>query len=78
MKVYLPAIHGHVPAQMVHTISAFLEFCYLVHCEVLDNEDIDKLDQHLSKFHHEHEIFHTVGVRPEGFQLPHQHSLVHY
>ena len=78
MKVYLPAIHGHVPAQMVRAISAFLEFCYLVRREVLDDEDIDKLDQHLSKFHHEREIFRTVGVRPEGFQLPRQHSLVHY
>ncbi|KAJ7026458.1 hypothetical protein C8F04DRAFT_1296863 [Mycena alexandri] len=30
MKVYLPAIEGYVPAQMVGTFSAFLKFCYLV------------------------------------------------
>ena len=78
MKVYLPAIYGHVPRQMVRAISAFLEFCYLVRCEVLDDHDIDKLDQHLANFHREREIFRAEGVRPDGFQLPRQHSLVHY
>ncbi|KAF8220321.1 hypothetical protein L208DRAFT_1334474, partial [Tricholoma matsutake] len=29
MKVFLPAIAGHVPPQMVQAISAFMEFCYL-------------------------------------------------
>ncbi|THH19362.1 hypothetical protein EW146_g1774 [Bondarzewia mesenterica] len=29
MKVYLPAIAGHVPPQMVRALSAFLDFCYL-------------------------------------------------
>ncbi|KAG6875229.1 hypothetical protein C0992_004678 [Termitomyces sp. T32_za158] len=29
MKVYLPAIAGHVPAEMVKTMHYFLEFCYL-------------------------------------------------
>ena len=32
----------------------------------------------LSQFHQHHEIFHTLGVCPDGFSLPHQHSLVHY
>ncbi|KAG2739040.1 hypothetical protein P692DRAFT_201842704 [Suillus brevipes Sb2] len=30
MKVYLPAIEGHVPVDVVRAFSAFLEFCYLV------------------------------------------------
>ena len=63
---------------MVRAISAFLEFCYLVRHEVLNDHDIDKLDQHLADFHHEREIFRAEGVRPDGFQLPRQHSLVHY
>ncbi|KAJ7099636.1 hypothetical protein C8R43DRAFT_1092365 [Mycena crocata] len=29
MKVYLPAIEGHVPAQMLRAFSTFLDFCYL-------------------------------------------------
>ncbi|KAI6019414.1 hypothetical protein PISMIDRAFT_106595 [Pisolithus microcarpus 441] len=30
MKVYLPAIKGHVPPEIVRTFHAFLEFCYLM------------------------------------------------
>ena len=29
-QVYLPAIEGHVPADVVRTFRAFLEYCYLV------------------------------------------------
>ena len=29
-------------------------------------------------FHKHCEIFHTTGVQPTGFLLPHQHSLAHY
>ena len=32
----------------------------------------------LSRFHQYREIFRTTGVRPDGFSLPRQHSLVHY
>ncbi|KAL4077522.1 hypothetical protein J3A83DRAFT_4185894 [Scleroderma citrinum] len=31
MKVYITAIKGHMPKDVVHTFQAFLEFCYLVH-----------------------------------------------
>jgi len=30
------------------------------------------------RFHHHHKIFQESGVRPTGFSLPRQHSLVHY
>ena len=30
MKVYLPAIEAHVPAQMVHAVHDLIEFSYLV------------------------------------------------
>ncbi|KAJ6607963.1 hypothetical protein B0H10DRAFT_2227283 [Mycena sp. CBHHK59/15] len=36
MKVYLPAIEGHVPAQMLRAFSASLDFCYLVRQNVVD------------------------------------------
>ncbi|KAI5994970.1 hypothetical protein EDC04DRAFT_2586039, partial [Pisolithus marmoratus] len=29
--VYITAIEGHVPRDVVHTFHAFLKFCYLVH-----------------------------------------------
>jgi hypothetical protein len=53
MKVYLPAILGYVPDKMVRACAAFLEFCYTVRCEVLDDYNIDKLDELLVKFHME-------------------------
>ncbi|THH10643.1 hypothetical protein EW146_g8310 [Bondarzewia mesenterica] len=36
MKVFLPAIVGHVPPQMVCAISTFMDFCYLVRRSVLN------------------------------------------
>jgi hypothetical protein len=32
----------------------------------------------LKRFHRYREIFRTSGVRPRGFNLPRQHSLIHY
>ena len=78
MKVYLPAILGKVPDKMVRATAAFLEFCYTVRREVLDDHDIDKLDELKVKFHKEREIFRDKGIRADGFCLPRQHSLVHY
>jgi hypothetical protein len=36
------------------------------------------IDEALVHFHQHHEVFHTMGVWPDGFLLPRQHSLVHY
>ena len=32
----------------------------------------------LDCFHQHREIFRELGIRPDGFSLPRQHSLVHY
>ncbi|KAJ7917317.1 hypothetical protein B0H13DRAFT_2443415 [Mycena leptocephala] len=78
MKVYLPAIEGYVPAQMLRAFSAFLEFCYLVRRNVLDEESLAEVDAALARYHHERTVFEQEGVCPSGFSLPRQHSLVHY
>jgi len=36
------------------------------------------LDDALQQFHHHREIFHTSGICTDGFNLPRQHSLIHY
>ena len=36
------------------------------------------VDMALQSFHHDREIFRDSGVRPSGFSLPRQHSLMHY
>jgi hypothetical protein len=76
-QVYLPALSGHVPPQMVRCLAAFLEFCYLVRRESINEETMDQIDRALARFHNEREIFKETGVRID-FNLPRQHSLVHY
>ncbi|KAH9848231.1 hypothetical protein C2E23DRAFT_740030, partial [Lenzites betulinus] len=81
MKVYLPVIVGHVPAQMVHALSAFLEFCYLVRREAITTDTLVQIEDALQCFHQDRVIFEDIGVRlPNGlrFSLPRQHSMSHY
>ena len=75
-QVYLLAIAGHVPSQMVHTVSSFMEFCYLVWHNIITEDDILAINNAVTKFHVERSIF--DDVRPDGYSLPCQHSLVHY
>ncbi|KAL6303589.1 hypothetical protein BKA93DRAFT_817925 [Sparassis latifolia] len=77
MKVYLPAISGLVPPDMVRAIAAFLEFCYLVRCSVHTEETIARVQCALDQFHQYRVIFQETGVR-DDFSLPRQHSLDHY
>lgn len=62
MKVFLPAIAGLVPDGMVRTISAFLDFCYLVRRSQLDNNLLDQLDDTVKRFHRECDIFIQEGI----------------
>ena len=77
VQVYLPAIEGHVPDDMVQAMCAFLEFCYIARHNVYDTNSLTTLDNALQRFHHYHEIFQTSGVHND-FNLPRQHSLNHY
>jgi hypothetical protein len=61
---------------MVRAISSFMEFCYLVRRNVITEDDILAIDNAVAKFHIERSIF--DDVRPDGYSLPRQHSLVHY
>jgi hypothetical protein len=78
VQVYLPAIAGHVPDEMVQTMRAFLEFFYNVRSDVHDTLSLEDSDDALQRFHLYREIFQTTGVRSNGFNLPRQHSLIHY
>jgi Fe-S cluster biosynthesis and repair protein YggX len=76
--VWLPAIEGLVPTDVVRTFRAFLEFCYLVRKDNLSETDLDAADDALRRFHQYREVFRRLKVRPLGFSLPRQHSMVHY
>ncbi|KAG1734914.1 uncharacterized protein EDB91DRAFT_1238333 [Suillus paluster] len=77
MKVYLPAIEGYVPEDVVRTFSAFLEFCYLVRRNVITETSLEAIQDALTRFHRHREIFKTTGTIPT-FSLPRQHSMSHY
>ncbi|KIK24091.1 hypothetical protein PISMIDRAFT_83424, partial [Pisolithus microcarpus 441] len=57
MKVYLPAIEGHVPKEIVCTFRAFLEFFYIVQWNILMEKDLDNLDEALAQFYQYREVF---------------------
>ena len=77
-QVYLPALEGHLPVDVIHTFHAFLDFCYIIRQNVLTEQDLTWLQEALDRFHKFHVIFETTGVRPHEISLPRQHSLVHY
>ncbi|KAF7368210.1 hypothetical protein MVEN_00140700 [Mycena venus] len=76
MKVYLPAIAGHVPSQVVQMVAHIKEFCHLVRRSVIDKDTLLAIDATVNRFHQTREIFRVI--RPDGFSLPRQHSMVHY
>ncbi|KAI0701751.1 hypothetical protein C8Q76DRAFT_802706 [Earliella scabrosa] len=78
MKLYLAAIVGYVPTQMVQCLSAFLDFCYLVRRNIITTSTLHQIEDALARFHRDRVIFEETGVRLEGFSLPRQHSLKHY
>lgn len=63
---------------MVCAVRDLIEFSYLVRRSVIDEDTLAQLDKTLQSFHTHREVFRDLGVRPEGFSLPRQHSLVHY
>lgn len=79
--MFLPAIEGYVPVEMVRALSAFLDFCYLVRHDSLDDKDIDAVRDALARFARYRVIFQETGVReegPKGLSLPRAHSMDHY
>ena len=67
-QVYLPAIAGHIPSEMLRAISAFMEFCYLVRRSVIDEDDLVQIEVAVADFHHHRVAFNLV--RPDGYSLP--------
>lgn len=63
---------------MVRAMSAFLEFCYLIRRNTINEDTLIAIDAALARYHTERKIFEEVGVRDDNFSLPRQHSMVHY
>jgi hypothetical protein len=62
----------------VRTLRALLEFCYFARRSMIDTTTLKLMDDALARFHQYRTIFIDCGVRPNGFCLPRQHSLLHY
>jgi len=69
---------GYVPNEIIKCLAAFLDACYIVRRQVIDQDTLKTLDSKLREFWGQREIFRASGVRPKGFSLPRQHSLMHY
>lgn len=78
MKVYLPAIEGHVPQDIIRCFQAFLEFCYIVRQDIIAEDTLLQLSDCLGCFHRYRQIFQDTSIRFDGFSLPRQHALCHY
>ena len=63
---------------MVMALQAFLDFCYIVRCDVHDTQSLKALEDALDHFHKHCKIFQTTGVHLDGFNLPRSHVAVHY
>src|SRR6267154_4020665 len=78
IQVYLNAILGHVPTDMVQCIAAFLDACYLIRRADINESNITELQLAIRRYHEHRETFRVHAVRSKGFNLPRQHSLTHY
>ncbi|KAJ7234268.1 hypothetical protein C8J57DRAFT_1453129 [Mycena rebaudengoi] len=77
MKIYLAAVAGYIPSDMVKCLAAFMDFCYLVRRNAITADDLPRIQAALGRFHQYREIFIQCGVRVD-ISLPRQHSLIHY
>ncbi|KAG2122710.1 hypothetical protein BD769DRAFT_1629193 [Suillus cothurnatus] len=77
MKVYLPALEGYVPTDIICTFRALLEFCYLVRRNVITETSLNEIDDAVAHFHQYREIFKVTEI-VSTFSLPRQHSIKHY
>jgi len=76
--VYIPAIIGYVPDEIVGCLTAFLDACYIARRQDVDSNALEAFDSAVDKFRQLREVFRITGVRPAGFLLPRQHALFHY
>ena len=71
-------LKGYVHVDIIKTLNAFLDFCYIARRNVITEDSLNALDATLERFHHYREIFCVSGVHPNGYSLHRQHSLKHY
>src|SRR5436190_10675838 len=76
-QVYIAAITGHVPSDMVKCLSAFMEACYIIRRDRITASDLERFRGHFTKFQQLRSIFIRAGVRV-SVAPPRQHAMSHY
>jgi len=80
-QVWMSAIEGFVPQDVIRCFNAYLDFCYIARASIFTQSTLDRLDEALKRFREHRQVFQHVGVRdptPAGFSLPRQHAMAHY
>ncbi|KAF8217294.1 hypothetical protein K438DRAFT_1914649 [Mycena galopus ATCC 62051] len=77
IKIYLAAVAGYLPSDMIKCLAAFIDFCYTVCRNCITTDDFPRLKSKLARFHQYRAAFVDCGLRTD-ISLPRQHSLVHY
>ena len=70
-------MQGHLPQDAIRAFRALLEFCYIARRDVIVEDDLEDLQDAVSRFHSFREVFAPIRG-PNGFSLPRQHAMVHY
>ncbi len=76
-QVYLAAVAEYLPEAIMKSLSAFMDFCYLIRRSDFDESTLTQVRETIQRFHHFHEAFKLSGVC-DNFSLPQQHAIVHY
>ena len=61
-QVYLSAIEGHVPEEMVLAMQAFIDFCYITRWDIHDMHSLETLKTALECFHWHQNIFEECSI----------------
>jgi hypothetical protein len=81
VQVWVSAIEGFVPQDVIRCFNAYLDFCYIARASTFTKSTLDHLDDALKRFHEHRQVFQRIGVRDPtllGFSLPRQHAMTHY
>ena len=76
--MYLAALEGHIPDEMVKCLRYLIEFSTLVRRNVHDTTTIKRLEELLGLYHQSREAFFDAGIRKKDHQPPRQHCMIHY
>lgn len=80
-QVWMSAIEGFVPREVIRSFNAYLDFCYIARASTFTQLTLDRLDNTLKRFHECRKVFQHLGIRDPtsaGFSLPRQHAMTHY